>query len=63
MLGDEGGGVTFYPLPRQVVAASVYPEASLYSRLFFLQEFVQRLFSDVKIPPAGRAVSEGRNAL
>jgi hypothetical protein len=42
MLGDELA-VEFCSLRSQVIAASVYPRSSFYSRLFSLQEFVQGL--------------------
>ncbi len=41
MCGDEDGEAKFLLTPGQVVAASVYPGASCFSTIFFLQEFVQ----------------------
>ncbi len=43
MCGDEDGEAKFLLTPGQVVAASVYPGASCFSTIFFLQEFVQAI--------------------
>jgi hypothetical protein len=54
MLGDEGGGWICLHLS-QMVAGSLYPQFSGFSKVFFLQEFVQMAILDAEKRLVARA--------